>query len=577
MKEHFMPIFVLISFSIAISIFMVGYASVRGKGKPVIKSFLGVQYPLLIWSVSDLLLLLVGFKQLQFISGLRWIACCYYGIAWLFLCLQYVESPWLTRRNNYILMILPTISCGIALINDLHQWFFIIDAPSPYRFGIIFYAHAIGSYPYILAGAALLVNHAFKHNKHLPQQAFLLLNAVTVPVVFNILLVFRTIKYEYFNLTALCYNFASLLLMIGIFRYKLVDIIPIALRKIVDHMVEAIIVLDNTNRIIEFNCAFRETFPELATAKAGDSSLILIELLQRRGLDYNPAEHKWLRISTEGVIKEEMYLKNTQQCFIVNIRPIWSGRTVLGRIISFNDISAYKALLEEISNKNSELIVLNRQLKEYAATVGELVVTKERNRLARDIHDTLGQTMTVVVMLLQVCKQLYRTHPETVAAKLEEAYQFIVRGQEEARRVLYGLAPLLTENRQLTDILRSLAADLWTSGIGLEFTLEGAEYALERVSYETCYRLFQEACTNAIRHGEARNIRVDLKYTETGITIVIEDDGKGCSTIEKGLGISGMEQRIRAINGSIAFRTDWERGFGITVKLPKTVTETLLT
>jgi PAS domain S-box-containing protein len=569
MREHLTPTLILLSFFIAVSAFLIGYALWRGRKRSTLRFFLQTQYLILLWSAGALVWLLSGSEHYWFIAKFRFIAICYLGLPWLLLCLRYVESPLLTRRNIVILMILPTLSYGAVLTNDRHHLFFTGGVSNFDQLGILFQVHAIGSYLYILAGAAVLASYGIKQYKHLRKQAFLLFAAGVIPAGLNFPFLYRVIPFEGFDLTVLGYNFSSILLVIGIFRHKLLNIVPIALRKIVDQMGEAIVVLDNANRIIEFNYAFVEIFPETATAKIGDNVQVLIEGMRQRGFEFKRATLDSLRIGAETGSVEELCLKKTGQCFNVKIRPIRSGQNILGRVISFNDISAYKSLLDELNRTNSELMVLNRQLKEYAATAGELAVMKERNRLARDIHDTLGQTMTVVVLLLQVCLQRCRTHPEIVAAKLEEAYQFAIRGREQARQALYGLAPVISNNWKLTDILRSLAADLGISGIGLEFTLEGEEYPLTALSSETFYRLFQEACTNAIRHGEARNIRVKLKITETRIIIEINDDGKGCVALHKGLGITGMEQRIRSLNGSIAFETGLERGLKIIVEIPK--------
>ena len=115
----------------------------------------------------------------------------------------------------------------------------------------------------------------------------------------------------------------------------------------------------------------------------------------------------------------------------------------MGRIIIFHDLSGYKRLLEEIDQKNSELMVLNRQLKEYTATVEELAVMKERNRLAREVHDKLEQNLLVLVTLLELCKKSIHSDPQGIEENLQEAIGFAIRGQEEARQALRGLAPVV--------------------------------------------------------------------------------------------------------------------------------------
>jgi signal transduction histidine kinase len=213
-------------------------------------------------------------------------------------------------------------------------------------------------------------------------------------------------------------------------------------------MDDAIVVCDNTNRIIEYNQALLKTFPELAKLKIGDSVNLLREVLFQRGLTEEPAELMKLQDDPDRGVIVELDLKKTRQCYQSNIQLIRSGKDTLGRIITFHDLSEYKRLLEEINLKNFELTVLNRQLKEYAATVEELAVMKERNRLAREVHDKLEQNLLILVRLLELCKKSIHSDPQGIEAKLQEATRFAIRGQEEARQVLRGLAPVIPDDTE---------------------------------------------------------------------------------------------------------------------------------
>jgi signal transduction histidine kinase len=85
---------------------------------------------------------------------------------------------------------------------------------------------------------------------------------------------------------------------------------------------------------------------------------------------------------------------------------------------------------------------------------------------------------------------------------------------------------------------------------------------------DALYRLCQEAITNSTRHGKAKNTNIILKFSEDKIRLFIFDDGCGCQNIKKGFGLSGMEQRIHNIHGSIVYGSDGESGFNIRVELP---------
>ena len=89
-------------------------------------------------------------------------------------------------------------------------------------------------------------------------------------------------------------------------------------------------------------------------------------------------------------------LSPDKKSFRVSIQPLFGKKQeFLGRIIHFNDVTEYKELLDEVREKNAELTAMNQQLSGYAATVEELSIAKERNCFAKDVHDTLGHSMTL--------------------------------------------------------------------------------------------------------------------------------------------------------------------------------------
>lgn len=223
---------------------------------------------------------------------------------------------------------------------------------------------------------------------------------------------------------------------------------------------------------------------------------------------------------------------------------------------------------QELNLKNAELSAVNEQLKEHAAMVAELATIKERNRVAVDVHDTIGHTMTLLLKLLEVCKIICWKDPLKTEKELANAINLTRDGLKEVRRSISGLMPERLAANDLPVALERLIASYASSGVAIDFMLEGTA-SLPDVTYsDVIYRTCQEALTNALRHGKAKNVAVILKFNHDKIKLYIVDDGCGCKEVKKGIGLSGMEKRVKGLNGNFKYSSDGETGFNIQVEIP---------
>ncbi|HEX3046257.1 MAG TPA: protein kinase [Bacillota bacterium] len=222
----------------------------------------------------------------------------------------------------------------------------------------------------------------------------------------------------------------------------------------------------------------------------------------------------------------------------------------------------------ELQRKNAELSSANERLKEHAATVAELATIKERNRLAMDVHDTIGHTMTLLLKLLEVSKIVCRKDPAKTEAELGNAINITREGLKEVRCSVSGLMAERLETNNLPAALERLIAGFASSGVAIDLMIEGDVHLPDITYSDVIYRTCQEALTNALRHGKAKTVAVILKFKEDLIRLYIIDDGCGCKEVKKGVGLSGMEKRIKGLNGNFQFSSDGESGFIIQVEIP---------
>jgi nitrate/nitrite-specific signal transduction histidine kinase len=203
----------------------------------------------------------------------------------------------------------------------------------------------------------------------------------------------------------------------------------------------------------------------------------------------------------------------------------------------------------------------------------EVAVLEERNRLAREIHDTLAQGLTGIVVQLEAAERVAARRPEQAAASLERAKQLARRSLEEARRSLWNLRPTPLEHLSLCEALRQETARLREQdGLEARFIVRGKERRLPPDDELNLFRIAQEALTNVRQHARARSVTVELAFTERGLRLSVTDDGIGGLDSDgrkkAGLGLLGMRERAHLLGGELRIESPVGGGTRITVLVP---------
>lgn len=223
---------------------------------------------------------------------------------------------------------------------------------------------------------------------------------------------------------------------------------------------------------------------------------------------------------------------------------------------------------EELNKKNIELEYMIDKLREHTKVVEELAAEKERNRMSRDLHDTLGYAMTLITTQLEVCSRTCLEDPKKALEIIEVVSYTAKAGLKELRRSIKGFGPKDLEKNSIINSLRKLVIEYSYFGIEIDFDFDGESSKCLSYYNEIIYRICQEAITNAVRHGKAKKVSISLVIEEDYISLFIIDDGIGCSQINKGMGLTGMEQRVASVNGKIFYGSSGDGGFNLNVCIP---------
>lgn len=191
--------------------------------------------------------------------------------------------------------------------------------------------------------------------------------------------------------------------------------------------------------------------------------------------------------------------------------------------------------------------------------VRALGAAEERNRLAREVHDTLAQSLTAIALQLDTAELLLPADAKA-APLVAQARDLTRRALEEARRAVWGLQPTPLEDRTLGEALAAeLVAFERRSGVKASFQTDGEPQALDLERCTALFRITQEALHNVEKHAGAHRVRVDLEFGRPAETVTLQviDDGHGFEpatarpTVRGGFGLQGMRERARLIGGTL--------------------------
>lgn len=223
----------------------------------------------------------------------------------------------------------------------------------------------------------------------------------------------------------------------------------------------------------------------------------------------------------------------------------------------------------EVERLLAELKEANDKLRAYAAQVEEVATLTERNRLAREIHDSLGHYLTVVIVQIEAAAALLETDPERSVDGLRKAQMLAQRGLDEVRRSVSSLRMSATEPRSLIDSMTNLFDECRVSGVAIEFELKGTPRKLSPSSELTLYRAAQEGLTNVRKHSHAERAIVTLDYSNDTVWLVVHDDGVGACDPKKGFGLVGVQERAQLLGGEVRIASAANHGFTLEIGLPR--------
>jgi signal transduction histidine kinase len=216
------------------------------------------------------------------------------------------------------------------------------------------------------------------------------------------------------------------------------------------------------------------------------------------------------------------------------------------------------ALAEELGEANAKL-------RAYALQVEELSTLRERNRLAREIHDGLGHHLTATHVQLQAAQAVLQHDPDKAAVALEKARSLTQDALLDVRR---SVGALRTSDRPLTEALNALTHEATAAGVPTEFTVTGTPRRLEPPIESSLFRVAQEGLTNVRKHARATHSAMKLRYEPATVELIVEDGGIGAMDASGGYGLLGIRERVAQLGGEVSITTSPQQGFILSARVP---------
>ncbi|MEM7132971.1 MAG: sensor histidine kinase [Chloroflexota bacterium] len=223
----------------------------------------------------------------------------------------------------------------------------------------------------------------------------------------------------------------------------------------------------------------------------------------------------------------------------------------------------------------SELEASHGQLRQYVAKAEELATVEERNRLAREIHDSLGHYMTVINVQLEKAMVFRQRNSEAADRAVADAKHMAGEALKEIRRSVSSLRNM-DSSFSLTESLQQLVEHTGSAQLSVELTIDGDEADFSKQSLLTLYRAAQEGLTNIQKHANASRVQIGLQFDNGQATLRIDDDGCGFDPAmldnlkpNGHYGLAGIRERLELIQGMMHLASEPGQGTELSICVPK--------
>ena len=230
-------------------------------------------------------------------------------------------------------------------------------------------------------------------------------------------------------------------------------------------------------------------------------------------------------------------------------------------------------LYDKLRVSDEKLIEANKELEGYVESIEELTLLKERNRISREIHDSVGHTLSTAMIQLSAMEAIAEKEDSSMKDMVGNLRAFISESFQDVKRAVRELKPDEYDNYQGILRIQEVCKNFERmSGVQVKVIISKSDWNLSTKQINHLYRMTQEVLSNSLKHGKATMVKVIMNFAEDEFVISFNDNGVGTDKIvESGLGLRSIRERAEEIDGLVDMKSSEGNGFFVKVIVPREV------
>lgn len=227
-----------------------------------------------------------------------------------------------------------------------------------------------------------------------------------------------------------------------------------------------------------------------------------------------------------------------------------------------------KEAKELMDKQNKMLERANFDIQKSTLVLKDMIILKERNRIAKEIHDGVGHSLTIAIIQLEAVKRVLKKDIDLGYEKILIIEDIIREGMRKLRKSVRMLKinEMVEDNLQIA-LTKNIIEMQRTMDIKIEYNFSNLRPFSKDLN-KFFYNVFQEGITNGLKHGNASEFKLNLGVSEDYISFSLNDNGKGSENFIEGFGLNSMKEKVRFFNGKINIASEKNEGFNISILVP---------
>jgi len=546
--------------SAAVTLLLGIYAFARQHYSKCAASFITSMLLVAVWSGGNALEMSgADLATKLFWANVQYFAYCFSPLALLALCMRFTGyDKWLHKKTFWWLLVLPVVIIALVWTDVYHglmRYDFRLDTSGAFpviakRYGPAFYIHAAYQHIINIAALTMLVRAVIYRKTVYRNQAVLLLIGAGLIVVPNILYISGLSPAKGIDLTPVFFGPAGVLMAVAIFRYKMFDLVPLARAAVIENMDAGVLVMDLQGRILDVNPALEKmtgVSVKLANGRYAADAFCSTPEFSNACINRSITYTEFQRSEPDGMRMYEAIFS-----------PLTDSKgALMGRL----------AMVYEVTEKKK---VQQRHLAQQL----RLAASREKEQMARDLHDNLGQILGFINLQAQgIQRELVVSGVDMVNERLCRLVDVTQTAHEQLRSYIKNARSVSASDNSL---IASLRADILEfekrSGISTDLKIDFDWAKISTYTQIQLLSIAKEALNNVQKHSGASQVWLTVSCEEGQLCLSVEDNGKGFDYgrphAYDAFGLNIMQERAAEIGAALRIDSRPKQGCRVLLTMP---------